>query len=162
MHRHFVEVFNHWQGKILAGLWATIYSDDLPMLLLIFISLEVLDIFTKWLCLSRKLFLSMYPQTECNLWQSFLFINQARKWHVIKSDEMRKGFCDKMMIYLLLLLLAALVDGALSIAGTPRMLLTITVTVLATTEALSILENLSDSGVEVIAVIKDKFVKKIG
>ena len=161
MQKHLMQVSEYIETKIVAGIIAAVYSDDLLILLSIFIGLECMDIFTRWLALSMDCFKSIYPQTPCGLWQAFRFLWQTRKWKWIKSTELRNGFCDKMLIYLLLLLLAALVDGALSIAHTPRILISITVTVLATTEALSILENLSDCKVTVITTIKDKFLKKV-
>lgn len=163
MQKYIMELLNYWQYKVLAGLWASIYSDDLPVLFLLFIGLECLDIFTRWLALSRQCHKALYPQSPCNLYQSLMFLWQARKWRYIRSTGLRDGFCDKMLTYLLLLFLSATVDGALTIVHIPgRVLLTIVVTVLATTEGLSILENLSECGVPVIKQIKDKFVKKIG
>ena len=161
MQKHLMQVFEYGKTKIAAGLLAAVYSDDLLVLLIIFVSLECMDIFTRWLALSMDCFKHIYPQTPCGLWRAFTFLWQTRKWKWIKSTELRNGFCDKMMIYLLLLLLAALVDGALSLAHTPRILISITVTVLSTTEALSILENLSDCNVTVIKTIKDKLLKKV-
>ena len=161
MHKYLTAIADYWEGKVLAGLFAAVFSDDLLILLCIFVALECMDIFTRWLSLSRQCFLAIYQNVPCSLWRAFTFIWQARKWRFIKSAGLRDGFCDKMLIYLTLLLLAALVDGALYIAHSPRVLLTITVTVLAATEALSILENLSETGVGVVAKIKDKFMKKV-
>lgn len=163
MQKYIMELLNYWQYKVLAGLWASIYSDDLPVLFLLFLGLEFLDIFTRWLALSRQCHMAIFPQSPCNLYKALTFLWQARKWRYIRSTGLRDGFCDKMLTYLLLLFLAATVDGALTIVHIPgRVLLTIVVTVLATTEGLSILENLSECGVPVIKQIKDKFVKKIG
>ena len=65
-----------------------------------------------------------------------------------------------LVVYLILLLVAASVDAALFISHVPRAMLSIVVTVLATTEALSICENLAECGVEVIKVIKDRINKR--
>ena len=161
MYKHLLQIGDYWQGKILAGMVAVVFSEDLLVLLAIFVSLELLDIFTRWLALSRDCFLHIYPTTRCSLWRAFRFLWQARKWRWIKSDGLRDGFCDKMLIYLILLLLSGLVDGALYIAKSPRVMLTITTTVLAATEALSILENLSECDVAVIGTIKEKVKNKI-
>lgn len=161
MQKYITECLNYWEYKILAGLWAAVYTDELPILFLMFVGLEMMDIFTRWLALSYACHKAMYPQTPCNLWQSFKFLWQARKWRWIRSTGLRDGFCDKMLIYLILLLLAATVDGALAIGHMPRVLLTIVVTVLATTEALSVLENLSECDVPVIKQIASLFKKKV-
>ena len=86
---------------------------------------------------------------------------QARKWRWIKSTGLRDGFCDKMLVYLILLLVAALVDGALIIGHVPPVMRMVTTTVLATTEALSICENLGEAGVSVVKEIQKKLKEKI-
>lgn len=162
MQKYLMEVLNHIQYKILAGLFASIYSDELILLLMIFVMLEFLDIFSRWLCLSKKCFDDCYKNVPAGLYKYLKFIPQARRLRYIKSTGLRDGFCDKMIIYLLLLLLSALVDGAFSIVHIPgKMLLTTVTTVLSVTEALSILENLNECGVSVIVDIKNKFLKKV-
>jgi hypothetical protein len=61
-----------------------------------------------------------------------------------------------MLLYLFLLLTGALVDAALQIGHTPRVVTTIIVVVLGSTEALSILENLSECDIGVVSKIRDK------
>lgn len=163
MQKHFIELLHYGQYKILAGVWASFYSDDLLILLFLFVGLECMDIFTRWLALSMAWFKATYPQSKCNLWIALKWMWQARKWRWIRSTGLRDGFCDKMMVYLILLALAGFVDGALSVVHIPgRILLTATVTVLSVTEACSIMENLAECNVTVIAQIKDKFLSKIG
>lgn len=161
MHKYVVELCNYLQQKVIAGLIVAIFSDSFFKLLIIFTGLEFLDIFTRWLCQSRKCFISIYPNTECSLWRAFTFMWQARKWRYIRSTGLRDGFCDKMLLYLLLLLTASFVDVALQIGNAPRVLTTIVVIVLSSTEALSILENLAECRVEMVATIRDRFLEKI-
>ena len=162
MFKHLQNIGQYIQYKILAGAWAVFWTDDLPRLFLLFVGLELMDIFTRWIALSFDWFKKTYPQTPCNLWTAVCWMWQARKWRWIKSTGLRDGFCDKMLTYLLLLLMAALVDGALLIVHIPaRVLLTIVTVVLATTEGLSIIENLGECGVAVVGEIKRRFVEKI-
>ena len=161
MHKYMTEIWNYLQYKILLGLIATIFSDDFFRLLTVFIILECLDIFTRWLAQSRKCFKAIYPQTECNLWRAFTFMWEARKWRYIRSTGLRDGFCSKMLLYLLLLLTASCVDAALKIGNAPKVLTTIVVIVLSSTEALSIMENLAECKVEAITAIKDRFKDKL-
>ena len=156
MHKYLSEICNYLQFKILAGVGAAIFSEDFFKLLLIFIGLEILDIFTRWLALSQQCYKALYPQTPCNMYRALLWMWQAHKWRFIKSDGLRDGFCHKMLMYLLLLLVGAFVDAAFQIAHTPRLLTTIIVVVLASTEGLSILENLSECN-GLIGRIKEKF-----
>lgn len=158
MDKYINNLLEYFQYKILAGLFASFWSDDLLILFLLFIGLEFIDIFTRWIALSKSCWKALYPQTYCSMWRAITFMWQSRKWRFIRSTGLRDGFCDKMPVYLILLLLSATVDACLSIAHAPRACLTIVVTVLATTEALSILENLSEAGVGVV----DKIKKKLG
>lgn len=161
MYKYFMEVFHYWQYKIIAGLITAVFNDEFYKLLLLFVGLELMDIFTRWLALSMDLHKKMFPQTPCGLWRALKFMWQARKWRWIKSDGLKNGFCDKMLLYLLLLLLGSFVDTAFSIGHAPRLLTTVIVVVLASTEALSILENLSECN-GIVKNIKEKFSKKVG
>lgn len=161
MHKYMVELGHYIQYKIIFGLVASIFTDDFFKLLFIFMLLEFLDIFTRWLAQSKKCYRAIYPQSPCNLWTCFCFLWQARKWRFIRSTGLRDGFCDKMLLYLILLLTSSLVDTALQIGHTPKVLTTIVTVVLSSTEALSIMENLSESGVTLVGQIKDKFKEKI-
>lgn len=147
------ELFNYWQYKIIAGLFASVFTDNFFKLLLLFIALECFDIFSRWLALSYHCFRAIYPQTPCGLWRALKFMWQARKWRFIRSTGLRDGFCDKMLLYLLLLLVGAFVDTAYSFVNTPRVCSSVIVTILASTEALSILENLSECN-DIIKKIK--------
>lgn len=161
MQKYVAEVIKYWHEKVFVGLWAAFWTEDVLMLFLLFVGLECLDIFTRWLALSRACFKAIYPQTHCSLWRAFRFLWQARKWRYIRSTGLRDGFCDKMLTYMLLLLLALMVDGAMLIVHIPgRFLMTVVTTVLSTTEALSILENLSECGIGVISEIRKKFTEK--
>lgn len=161
IHKYLLEAGNYLQYKIIAGLIAVVFSDDFFKLLLLFIALELLDIFTRWLALSMQCYKAIYPQSPCGLWKATKWLWQAHRWRFIKSDGLRDGFCDKMLVYLLLLLTGAFVDAAFQIGHTPRVLTTIIVVVLGSTEALSILENLSECGVSTINTIKSMFKSKI-
>ena len=153
-----MNVLDFWQYKIIAGLIASIFSDSFFKLLLIFVFLELLDIFTRFLAQSYKCYKSIYPNSPCGLWKALKFMWQARKWKYIRSTGLRDGFCDKMLLYCLLLLLGAVCDTAHMIVNTPKILSSTITVVLASTEALSVLENLSElSEFKVIDVIKEKF-----
>lgn len=160
MLKYINNLFEYWQYKIIAGLIASIFSDNFFKLLTILILLNVLDIFSRFLSNSYNCYKSIYPNSPCGLWKAFTFMWQARKWRYIRSTGLRDGFCDKMMLYLILLLVGAFVDTAYALGNTPRIMSSIIVMVLASTEALSILENLSECN-EIIKQIKDKFKHKL-
>ena len=162
MHKYLLQIIDYWQYKIIAGVFATIFTQDFFKLMCIFCMLEVLDILTRMLAESKHCWKAMYPQTPAGLWRYIRFMWQARKWRFIKSNGLRSG-SDKLLTYLLLILAATLVDSALKIGGADKAFLTtgIVVGFLAVTELLSIVENISEvSEYGVIASILGK-VKEI-
>lgn len=160
MQKYITEVFNYIEHKIVLGIVAVVFTDDFFKLIAIFAALEILDIITRWVALSYRCFKDIYPDTKCGISRAFRFMWQARKWRYIRSTGLREG-CDKMLVYLILLLVGVLVDAAFAIGSAPRLLSTIIVTVLATTEALSILENVSECN-DVVKIIKTRFLEKCG
>ena len=166
MHKYLMQVWNYIEFKVLAGIAAAFYTTDVLMLLCIFLFLELMDIFTKWIAISKNLYCETYkdfPNHCYGVWIYIKYIPTARRMRKIKSGELRVGFCNKMLTYLLLLLLSMCFDGALTIAYSvkTKVLLGCTTTVLATTECLSVLENLEQSGVEVITQIKQGLLNKL-
>lgn len=160
MHKYITEIFNYLEYKLVTGLLAVIFTDDVFKLILIFCVLEVVDILTRWIAQSYKCYKDIYPQNPCGITTAIRFAWQARKWRYIRSTGLREG-CDKMLIYLLLLLVGALVDAAYTVVSFPRVLSTVIITVLASTEALSILENVSECN-DVVKTIKARFKEKCG
>lgn len=162
MQKYLLETLNYWQYKVIAGVFALVFSDEFFMLICIFLALELLDIFTRWLAQSRACWRALYPNTDAGLWRLVKFMWTAHKWRFINSSLWRSGFCDKMLLYLLLLLTAVIVDSALSLGHAPRMVTTIIVTVLSLTEALSVIENLAEAtDNDVVKIIKEKLKSKV-
>lgn len=162
MLKYLTETLHYWQYKIIAGIVTAIFTEDFAKLILVFALLEMLDVFSRLLNLSMQCFRDIYPQTPCTITRGIGFMWQARKWRYINSYGMRTGV-DKMLLYLLLLLTGAVVDVVFAIAHAPiqRPLSSVICVVLASTEALSILENLAGCS-PLIGSIKEKFLKKLG
>lgn len=161
MTKYLLETWHYIQYKLIAGIIAAVFTDDFFKLLLLFVFLEILDIFSRWLSLSYQCHKAIFPQTKCGLYRALTFLWQARKWRYIKSTGLREGFCDKMLMYTILLLVGAITDSVFTIGHAPRLLSTIIVVVLGSTEALSILENLAECN-DLAKAIKDKFKQKVG
>ena len=157
MIKHLQACFDYLQYKIIAGLMAIIFNEDFFKLLLPFIALELIDIYTAWLAQSCDLWKKTYPQTPGSIWKYTARLWHAHKWRWINSARLRHGFTDKMLVYLLLLLTGAFVDAAFFIGHAPRLLSSIIVVVLSSTEALSIMENLSMCDVTVVSDIRQRF-----
>lgn len=153
---------DYWQYKIFAGLIASIFSESFFKLISIFVLLEILDIFSRWICESKKCWQALYPNTKVGITKYIGFMLQARKWHFIQSDKLRSG-SDKLLIYLLLILTSTLVDTALTIGNAKVFTFTaLIVGFLSTTEGLSIIENISEiAEYDVIDKIKNKLKSKV-
>ena len=156
-------VCEHLPAKLLAGAGVATITDAMGVhlqLIFIFLLLEILDVFTRWIALSAKLWHDMYPQTPGSVWQYVRFIRQAHCWRYIKSEAMRNQFISKIGTYCIILLFTALCDVAMILAKGPAFLLPIITAVLSCTELLSCLENLNECGVsvagELVAIVKKR------
>ena len=156
---HLKNILVHFGEKVILGGLAALLTDDLALLFFLFVVVELLDIFTRVIAESSKLYQER-KKKEGTVWDYIKYIPTAHRARRIKSERMRSGFCGKMVTYCIVLLLAASVDAALAIAHAPKMIMTASVTVLGLTEALSVLENLTEAGVGVVADIKDKILKQ--
>ncbi len=130
--------------KILGGLMLVHVEREMSLFLL-FGLLIFLDCFTRWMAISYGRLRSY--GLSAGLWDAIRGIPAARRERLISSDVMKKRGVEKLILYDLTLLTTVLVDalleesGAIDTAMTPMV-----VSYLAMTEALSILENLSEAG----------------
>lgn len=159
-------VLSHLPEKLAASAGITGILSALGIhaqLVLIFILLEALDIVTALIAASAKCWRAIYPQTPGTLWDFWTFRTQARRWRFIKSDIMRKKSASKLCTYGIMLLVCALCDAAMQLAGSPRFLLSIFTCILCLTETISVCENLDAAGydavhqlLEIVKARKDK------
>ena len=87
-------------------------------------------------------------------------MNTARKAGYINSYMMRKHFVSKMLTYFIAVFGAFIVDTILVKIGTKPMMVTTALGYLATTEMLSVVENLDEAGVamvhDLVEILKGK------
>ena len=130
--------------KILGGMML-LHVDRYLSLFLLFGLLVFLDCLTRWMAISHER-LSSYG-VSAGLWEALRGIPAARKARLIRSDVMKKRGIEKLILYDITLLTSILADALIEEAGAIDISMTpMAVSYLAMTEALSILENLSDSG----------------
>ena len=130
--------------KILGGMML-LHVDRYLSLFLLFGLLVFLDCLTRWMAISYER-LSSYG-VSAGLWEALRGIPAARKARLIRSDVMKKRGIEKIILYDITLLTSILADALMEEAGAGDISMTpMAVSYLAMTEALSILENLSDSG----------------
>lgn len=151
-------VFSLFEKKMMVGVGITSILSALGInaqLVLIFFLLEAFDILTALIAASAKCWNAIYPQTPGTLWDYWTFRTQARKWRYIKSDIMRKKSASKLCTYGLMLMVCALCDLAMQIAGSPRFLLSIFTCILCLTETISVCENLDVAGYDAVRQLMD-------
>ena len=112
----------------------------------LFVLVMFLDLLTRYLAQSAKLWHDLYPQTPGTIYDYWRFRVQARKWRYFKSAEMRKKTISKIGTYGVILAAMSVCDVAMMVARFQPFLLSLTTAFLSCTEACSILENLQECG----------------
>lgn len=128
------------------------------MLCALFSIVVCLDLYTRWIALTKKYLDS--EGKESSLLDCVKNMNIARKAGYINSYMMRKHFVSKMLTYFIAVFGAFIVDTILVKIGTKPMMVTTALGYLATTEMLSVVENLDEAGVamvhDLVEVLKGK------
>lgn len=128
------------------------------MLCALFSIVVCLDLYTRWLALTKKYLES--EGKESSLLDCVKSMNIARKAGYINSYMMRKHFVSKMLTYFIAVFGAFIVDTILVKIGTKPMMVTTALGYLATTEMLSVVENLDEAGVtmvhDLVEILKGK------
>lgn len=128
------------------------------MLCALFAIVVGLDLYTRWIALTKKYLES--EGKESSLLDCVKSMNIARKAGYINSYMMRKHFVSKMLTYFITVFGAFIVDVILTKIGTKPMMVTTALGYLATTEMLSVIENLDEAGVamvhDLVEILKGK------
>lgn len=128
------------------------------MLCALFAIVVCLDLYTRWIALTKKYLES--EGKESSLFECVKSMNTARKAGYINSYMMRKHFVSKMLTYFIAVFGAFIVDTILVKIGTKPMMVTTALGYLATTEMLSVIENLDEAGVvmvhDLVEILKGK------
>ncbi len=143
-----------WPCKILMGILLIAMSKHV-MLFTAFAILVVLDLFAKFIALSYHWLVENKVENP-SLLDSIRGIPAAHRARIINSHEMKTQFAGKIAAYILLVISAGLADFLIGHVNFAQ----IVIAYLASTELLSIVENLDDAGVSMVhdlaAVIKKR------
>lgn len=150
-----------WMFKVCAASLVAIVSHTHFQMFMAFGALVFIDLFTKWLALSRQ-YLIDRGRKDTHFWACFKSLRKARRAGYIRSDEMRKRFVAKMLTYFGVVAAACLVDWMCDHSGAPTVAVVVAVSYLSVTELLSILENMEKSGVEEAGELYELIRKKSG
>lgn len=119
-------------------------------------TLIVIDTATRWLALASQL------AEEPGIIAIIKAIPAAHRARIIDSGALRRGFCSKIITYMILFLSGTILDYVLESTGNPDFFLHIVVPFLAFTEFLSILENLDQAGISVCTGLVDFVKRRLG
>ena len=136
-----------WPAKLAASFLVAILASRPTKLLLLFVILVVFDLITRWIALSRK-HLDDQNAEEKGLHACVLNMRKARAAGYIQSGPMKHRFAGKFIWYSLMCLVAATLDINLATMGEPQYFVKLFVAYMGASEAMSILENMQEAGVE--------------
>lgn len=118
-----------------------------------------IDLFAKFIALSHKMKIED-GDTDASLMAAIHGIPEAHRRGIINSWEMKMQFCGKMFLYSLLVIATGAADTMVHLMQGKSEFCMLTISYLAATELLSIVENLDEAGVsavhELVVVIKRK------
>lgn len=145
-----------------AGSFAfAVFAHMHTQLLLGFAFLVLLDLFTKWVALSRVRILHSRRKKPPTFYECVMGIRRARKAGYIKSSEMKHRFAGKIIVYMVIAITGATFDKMMRDMGSPEWATVLLIGYLAITELMSIAENLEAAGVEAAGDLHDILHKKM-
>jgi hypothetical protein len=143
-----------WLIKLIASFLFAVICNIHIQLILAFTALVFVDLFTKWISLSKN-YLMDYGITDVTIFDCIANLGKARSAGYIKSDIMKHRFVGKIIVYAILTFGSAIVDMTFKAIDKPEFLVAVVVGYLSISEMLSIVENLKDSGVDEAAKLQD-------
>lgn len=135
-----------WLLKTIVALTLTLVTSVHGSALIAFATLVFIDLLTRWIALCYT------HLSDCgrdrDLVSCIMDIPKAFKDGYINSNAMKHRFVGKIIVYIVLTFMAVKTDELLQLSGETALILKVTWVYLAATEAISVLENLRDAGVE--------------
>lgn len=147
MEHAFDSLMSYFPIKVVVGVFMAFVLNAEAIIFMSFAWLVFLDCFTRWIAISYE-FLMEQGEEKPSLWTSIKGIPSARRAGKIKSSVMREQGIAKLIVYMICLFGAALCDLISFEMHGPTYLTNLVVSYMTITELLSIVENLSDAGVE--------------
>lgn len=143
---------NLWDSAIVKAIFTALVAfstSPLGTAAQAFASLIFIDLFTRWLAIC---YCKLKGEGKCgddlSLFCCMINIPTAMKSGYINSSSMKHRFMGKIIVYTLFTMMAIHTDALLQTAGEVPFILKVSWIYLATTEGMSVLENLRDAGVE--------------
>ncbi len=140
-------LISYFPVKVIIGFFIAVVLDVRTIIFMSFMWLIFLDCFTRWLAISYE-YLKEQGMEEPSLLDSLKGIPEARRAGRISSHVMRKQGVEKLLLYNICALGAALCDLISFEMHSPMGITALVISYLAVSELLSIIENLSEAGVQ--------------
>lgn len=140
------------------GSFVLLAVGDHTLMFLAFSILVGTDIVSRWIAISYQMIAN--EKGSATLWKSIITIPEARRKGLIKSSVMKEQGLSKLFLYLLCVITAGMTDYLARSIGENSEFTPLVIGYLTSTEALSIIENLSDAGVSGLKEIVEKLKKK--
>lgn len=147
--------FSNFLVKMTASAVLTVTGHQHAMLLLCFMMLVFLDCLTRWVAISYG-YLREQGEEHPSLLRSIWMIPAARRAGRIESRVMKEQGLCKLLLYGVCVIVACLVDLMMATLHAPGWMVNLMVSYMAITETLSVVENLSDAGVDSLARLVEK------
>ncbi len=144
-----------FREKAAAGTALALAMQQHAVLFGCFSLLVVLDCLTRWLAIAYGF--CRARGREATLLGALRAIPAARRAGCIDSRRMKERGLGKLLLYAVCVLAACLADTMMAVTGAPGWMLRLMVGYMAATEALSVVENLSEAG----AASLDRLVTKL-
>ena len=147
--------FSNFWVKATASAVLTVTGRQHAMLFLCFVLLVFLDCLTRWIAISYR-HLVEQGEEHPSLIRAVFKIPAARRAGKIESRVMKEQGLCKLLLYGVCVIVACVVDLMMATLHAPGWMVNLMVSYMAITETLSVVENLSDAGVDSLARLVEK------
>ena len=145
-----------WPFKVAGGAIILIIARH-AMLFTAFTALVAIDLFAKFIALSYEMLKAQGVENPSFV-ESIKSIPEAHRQRIINSHEMKTQFLGKILMYIFAVFTAGLVDFMIGHINFGQMV----IAYLASTELLSVIENLDDAGVSALHGLVSLVKRKTG
>lgn len=145
-----------WPFKLAGGAILLIIARH-AMLFTAFTALVAIDLFAKFIALSYEMLKAQGVENPSFV-ESIKSIPEAHRQRIINSHEMKTQFLGKILMYIFAVITAGLADFMIGHVNFGQMV----IAYLASTELLSVIENLDDAGVSALHGLVSLVKRKTG
>lgn len=145
-----------WPFKLAGGAILLIIARH-AMLFTAFTALVAIDLFAKFIALSCEMLKAQGVENPSFV-ESIKSIPKAHRQRIINSHEMKTQFLGKILMYIFAVITAGLADFMIGHVNFGQMV----IAYLASTELLSVIENLDDAGVSALHGLVSLVKRKTG